>query len=142
MDETRSSDAVHAAESESRTKSERSSIARPAPSKGLSKAEFDRIYSTGLKESGKLARILFASGEGKVGFATPKKVGCHARRNRLKRQMREAVRTTVKSELLPFSMVVSATTAAVSASYEELSSEIFQLIRRAQARWAEELGSP
>jgi len=75
---------------------ERKPSLRFAKSQHLRKqAEFDQVFRVGVRVGSRylLARVIpNAYGHARVGFAVPKGVGCIAKRNRVRRVMREAFR--------------------------------------------------
>lgn len=73
-------------------------------------------------------------GEGLVGVAASRKIGSHARRNRVKRRIREIARL-VHERLKGLDTVVIAKTAADGAGFEELQSEFLELIDELERRW-------
>lgn len=73
-------------------------------------------------------------GEGAVGVGTSKKIGCHARRNRVKRRIREAARS-LHSRLEEWDSVVIAKASAAEAGLEELKDEFSELIDELERRW-------
>lgn len=73
-------------------------------------------------------------GEGLVGVAASRKIGSHARRNRVKRRIREIARLAHGS-LKGLDTVVIAKTAADGAGFEELQNEFLELIDELERRW-------
>jgi ribonuclease P protein component len=120
---TRSSDAVPAADIDSRIKT------------GLSKQDFDRIFDRGLRTSGRFCRLLVHPGSGRVGVSTPKSVGCHARRNRLKRRGREAVRKSMALLRPDLDHILAMQASADQAVFAELCQDVADLLQRAYERW-------
>ena len=109
--------------------------------RGISKAEFDNIFETGIRISGQYCRILVASGQARVGISTPKKVGCHARRNRLKRRLRDAVKINVNLLSNELDTVVLGKIEAESASFSEISADIGQTLAKANELWEKQSAS-
>lgn len=107
------------------------------PRRRLSKSAFNRVYEEGRRASGRFFRITTLPGEGRFGVATPKSVGCHARRNRLKRRTCEAFRADRSDSSSLFDVVVSANATAEAASFVELKADLQQTLQAALARWDE-----
>jgi ribonuclease P protein component len=64
-----------------------------------------------------------------VGYALSRKVGSAVRRNRLRRQLRELVKTHV-NDLRPGWYVMGASPKATNMSFSELSDEMNTLVRK------------
>lgn len=109
--------------------------------RGISKAEFDNIFENGIRVSGMYCRVLVARGKGRVGISTPKKVGCHARRNRLKRRLRDAVKTSVNLLSNDRDTVVLGKFEAEAASFSEICADISQTLARANELWEKQSAS-
>jgi ribonuclease P protein component len=109
--------------------------------RGISKAEFDNIFENGIRVSGQFCRILVASGKARVGISTPKKIGCHARRNRLKRRLREAVKVNVNLLSNDLDTVILGKVDAESASFSEICADISQTLARANELWEKQSAS-
>lgn len=94
--------------------------------------------SNGRRSSGALCRVVCHPGTGLIGFATPKKLGCAARRNRMKRRLRHAVRTHVREMHTNFDTIIIGLLDADRAPFKLLVADIAEQIRRATSRWEEE----
>lgn len=73
-------------------------------------------------------------GPSRFGFVAGKKVGKAARRNRVRRRLREACRCLLPSVKPGFDFVVVARSAAVEAGYHELEAALDRLLGMAQAK--------
>ncbi|MBS1713374.1 MAG: ribonuclease P protein component [Armatimonadetes bacterium] len=107
---------------------------------GPSRQRFDELFSQGQRAVGRLFRVCSLPGEGLVGFATARAIGCHARRNRAKRRARAAF-----NALPPLSvradMAVLVREEAAKAEWNELVEELGRLCEETQRRWAADSGS-
>ena len=95
------------------------------------RAEFDRLFRGGRREAGRLLTMLAAPNpfdRPRLGVCVGKKYGKAARRNRLKRLVREAFRLR-KEELPPLDIVVVARRGA-EGTLDEIASEIVSLAGR------------
>ena len=70
-----------------------------------------------------------------MGVATSRSIGCHARRNRNKRRVREAVRLT-QSHDAAFDMAFVTKSAADGCDFQSLRDEVVRLTVEAKRRWA------
>lgn len=97
--------------------------------------EFGRVKSEGTAEGGRLLVLgVFARKEEarfRVGFVTSKRIGGAVVRNRLRRRLRDIVRTEQKRIRPGFWFVVVARARAVRASHAELKDEWLRLAERA-----------
>jgi len=59
---------------------------------GLKKSRFQLLFDKGQRQDSPNLRILSGPGKGNVGIATTRKIGCHARRNKCKRQIAAIIR--------------------------------------------------
>lgn len=75
-------------------------------------------------------------GAGLVGIATSRGIGSHARRNRIKRRIREAVRSL--SDHTQFDLVIAAKQSAAVAPFVELRGEVQRLSQEVIERWENE----
>ena len=105
---------------------------------GPSKRRFDEIFEEGKRVQGKFTRLSALPGSGKIGFATAKKIGCHARRNRTKRRYQAALREIEFKPEPPLDLVVIIGSGAVSVGIAEVKSEICSLLKKIEERWAGE----
>jgi ribonuclease P protein component len=74
-------------------------------------------------------------GEGRAGFAVAKAVGSIARRNRLKRRLREAYRAAAGSVPRAYDYVVAASAGARELSHEQLVAALKDALAKLDARW-------
>jgi ribonuclease P protein component len=86
-----------------------------------------------------LARLFFTVGTGSVGIATSKKIGSKPKRNRVKRQFREAIRIQFQLIDSRLDYVLIVKTDASESSFERIQEETGNLFREAAERWANEL---
>jgi ribonuclease P protein component len=84
--------------------------------KGPSKARFEEIYASSSRRDAGPLSLRFLPGEGLVGIATPRSLGCIARRNRQKRRLREAFRASGPPPGFDFVLVARASIAKASFS--------------------------
>jgi ribonuclease P protein component len=97
--------------------------------------EFGRVKSEGTTQAGRLLVLgVFAHNEEKswrAGFVTSKRIGGAVVRNRVRRRLRDIVRTQQARLREGFWFVVVARPAASRASYRELKDEWLRLAERA-----------
>jgi ribonuclease P protein component len=113
----------------------RSRLSFPKTKRLTTPVEFGRVKSEGTAERGRFLILgVFAREEEpgfRAGFVTSKRLGGAVTRNRVRRRMRDMVRTE-QARLRPgFWFVVVARPAAVRASYAELKDEWLRLAERA-----------
>lgn len=99
------------------------------------KAEFDRLFRRGARKAGRLLTVLAAPNSlarPRLGVCVGKKYGRAARRNRLKRLVREAFRLR-KAELPPLDLVVVARKGG-EGGLEEIAEELVSLAGELGAR--------
>jgi ribonuclease P protein component len=80
-------------------------------------------------------------GDGKIGFATPKKLGCHARRNRQRRRLQAAIREIDRSKYPPLDLIVIASSGIGSVGMRELVEELEGVLRQQAEKWESKLAS-
>jgi ribonuclease P protein component len=107
----------------------------PKTKRLITPVEFGRVRSEGTAERGRFLVLgVFAREDEpgfRAGFVTSKRLGGAVTRNRVRRRMRDMVRTE-QARLRPgFWFVVVARPAAVRASYAELKDEWLRLAERA-----------
>ena len=74
---------------------------------------------------------------GRIGIATAKKIGCHARRNWVKRRIRESI-NSLESHLKPqIDYTLIASPSVVLLSFEETTAALQDALDRMASRWAE-----
>ena len=97
--------------------------------------EFTRVRSEGTTQAGRFLVLgVFAQKEQKsfrAGFVTSKRIGGAVMRNRVRRRLRDIVRTQQSRLRSGFWFVVVARPAAARASYRELKDEWLRLAERA-----------
>jgi len=93
-----------------------------------------------VREAGRLLRLISLPGEGLVGIATSKKIGGKPPRNRAKRRVREAIRTS-GGPIRNLDLVVIVNPSGAAAPFEALIQEWNELRARTETRWAEKLAS-
>jgi ribonuclease P protein component len=113
----------------------RSRLSFPKTKRLTTPVEFGRVKSEGTAERGRFLVLgVFARADEpgfRAGFVTSKRLGGAVTRNRVRRRMRDMVRTE-QARLRPgFWFVVVARPAAVRASYGELKDEWLRLAERA-----------
>jgi len=67
---------------------------------GLKKPRFQILFDKGQRQDSTNLRILSYPGNGGLGIATSKKIGCHARRNHCKRKIVAIIREAQKAGVL------------------------------------------
>jgi len=96
-----------------------------------SAAEFKKVYARGVKRIARLF-VVFALRNGleysRFGLTTPRKLGKAHVRNRLKRRIREILRTSRASIPTGFDFVVNPTPSASGRGIEELRRELLPLL--------------
>ena len=99
------------------------------------------MFAEGKRASTSLYRLSAGPGDGRVGIATSKKIGCHARRNREKRRGREAIRA-LRGELKPhLNYVLVILPAAESVGEASRVEDLRVLLTKVNRRWDEGLES-
>ncbi|MBN8690167.1 MAG: ribonuclease P protein component [Armatimonadetes bacterium] len=88
---------------------------------------------------GDYIRVVATSGQGYFGFAIARTIGCHARRNRLRRRLRSIVVSTPTPAHLDFCVVGLRN--ADRAPHAVLKEEFTQLIARIEQEWEERSAS-
>lgn len=104
------------------------------------RAAFQAVFRRGKRVERPSLLVLWQRGQGpgQVGFAVSRRVGSAVRRNRAKRRLREAYRTTPHALPARLQLVVVAKEAAVDAPFRTLRQEM----REALATVARQLGAP
>ncbi len=98
------------------------------------RADFLKVYEKGFRSSGPYFSAVClkveGQGRGKVGFATPKKLGGSVVRNRLRRRLREAVRLSLEGLGAGWMVVIQARSPALEAPFGSLRMEVEKLFSR------------
>ena len=96
----------------------------------LKNTDFIRIYRRGKKINGNILRLYIYSNNlnlTRFGYSISKKVGKAARRNLIKRRLREICRQNLPSSKPGYDVVIVARQSAVSSKYSELENEVLKL---------------
>ncbi len=96
--------------------------------------DFRRVYDNGTRHSGPLFAAFCllrddATGA-RIGFTTPRALGCAVVRNRLRRRFREAVRERLGQLNPQWSIVINPRRAALQCSFAAIEKEIERLFSR------------
>ena len=97
------------------------------------RADFELIYKTGFKRSGRLMTLFTRereSGAARLGIAATRKMGAAVERNRAKRLVRELFRH--HKPATPLDVVVVPRREMLAAPYERLEAEFRSLLHRSQ----------
>jgi ribonuclease P protein component len=97
------------------------------------RADFDRVFQQGRHNSGRLLAVRSVPNGlawSRFAFAVPKRVGKAVIRNRVRRRLREILRTLPFEE--GFDVVVSVRPPAAASSFYALKQELVMLLRRAR----------
>ncbi|HHV94452.1 MAG TPA: ribonuclease P protein component [Firmicutes bacterium] len=109
----------------------------------LSPRDFERLYSEGQVVKNELLVLHYLANEldvFRVGFSVSRKLGKAVVRNRVKRRLREAVRS-LADEIKPgHDLILSARIRCRDAAYWELVGAVVDLLRRADLRLSGDLG--
>jgi ribonuclease P protein component len=99
------------------------------------------VFQKGRRVSSPNFRLSSDQGQGRIGIATSKKIGCHARRNWVKRRIRESI-FNLESNLRPdLDYIVIATPNVVALEFEAVREELRDALTRMNQRWAADLES-
>ena len=93
-----------------------------------------------MREAGRLLRLASLPGEGMIGIATSKKIGGKPSRNRAKRRVREAIRTSTGA-CRNLDVVVIVSPNGAKAPFADLVAEWSTLVAQSESRWVENLAS-
>ncbi|MFI5385037.1 MAG: ribonuclease P protein component [Fimbriimonadales bacterium] len=105
---------------------------------GPTKGRFDEIFEKGKRVQGRFSRLSSLPGTGKVGFATAKKIGCHPRRNQIRRRFQAAFREIDFKPEPPLDLIVIIGTGAMNVGIAEVREELRSLLEKSKVRWAGE----
>ncbi|MBC8065111.1 MAG: ribonuclease P protein component [Chlorobia bacterium] len=108
---------------------------------GLSKTKFEAVFKGGKRVSTSNFRLTADKGEGRVGVATSKKIGCHARRNWVKRRIRESIYSFESSLRTDLDYIVIATPNVLTMDFVAIREELKDATRRMNERWDADLES-
>lgn len=101
---------------------------------GPTPTEFEKIFSAGKSINTPYFRLIFAPGTQKVGIATSKSIGCHAKRNRIKRKVKVIVQNHQDLVDANTDWVIVVKMAAAQAGFKQLEEELCQSLTNAQLR--------
>lgn len=107
----------------------------------LTKSRFDLIFREGLRAQGANLRLFSLPGSQDTGFATTRKIGCHARRNRQKRRAKSAWDLAKLVNRFDLDFVILVNSSAPQQSFEILQAELEQLHEELIRRWEGKLAS-
>ena len=96
--------------------------------------QFNYVYKSGEHFSGEHIVLYVASSKTKnikVGLAVTKKIGHAVVRNRVRRRLREIIKTHIPTLKQNFNIIVVARENITSASFEKLSIEFMKLLKKA-----------
>ena len=96
--------------------------------------QFNYVYKSGDHYSGEHIVLYVVSSKTKsikVGLAVTKKVGHAVVRNKIRRRLREIVKSQIPKLKQSYNIIVVAKENISSASFEKLSNEFFKLIKKA-----------
>ena len=97
------------------------------------RADFDRVFQHGRHNSGRLIAVRSVPNEkplSRYAYAISKRVGTAVVRNKVRRRLREALRSLPIRE--GFDLVITVRPASAPASFQELRTELALLLRRAR----------
>lgn len=97
------------------------------------RGDFDRVFQQGRHNSGRLLAVRTVPNEqalSRYAYAIPRRVGKAVVRNRVRRRLREIVRTLPVSE--GYDVVISVRPEAATRSFHELKQELTRLLQRAK----------
>ena len=101
--------------------------------RGPSKIHFQSILDSGIRLKSPTVSVVARCGVGLVGIATPRSIGCHARRNRQKRRIRECLRNLTPL-LAGMDVVVLARACVVTTPSAELAKELSAILTSCRIR--------
>jgi ribonuclease P protein component len=99
----------------------------------LRSRDFRTVYDGGFRHAGPFFAAFCLRTElagPRIGFTTPRALGCAVVRNRLKRRLREAVRARLHQLSPEWSIVINPRKAALQCAFPELEREIVRLFER------------
>lgn len=104
--------------------------------------QFNYVYKSGEHFSGEHVVLYFVSSKTKsvkIGFAVTKKVGHAVVRNKVRRRLREIMQKHLPFIKQNYNIIVVAKDTITSATFQDLSSEIEKLIKKAKLFKDEEI---
>ena len=98
--------------------------------------EFRRLYQTGQKKSNRYLTVYACPVQGrwgKVGIVAGKRLGKAVERNRIRRNLRETIRTNQQSISEDKDLAIVVKPSALELSRSELAEQLLQLLRKSEA---------
>ena len=112
----------------------------PKSSRILRRGDFRRAYDGGLRFSGPLFTAFCYQNDDpvrpngpRVGFTVPRALGKSVIRNRIRRRVRECVRTALSGAGPRWDIVINPRRSVLAAPLEAIQAEVARLIRRCEA---------
>ena len=118
-------------------------------------ADYQRVYKAGRKQFGRQMAWFFAlrdadaaacshpdsrTGGPRIGLTVPKALGKAVARNRIKRRLREAVRSALPSLSAPVDVVLHPKRSALEAEFAVIEREVLTIFRSVQAAAEKRIG--
>lgn len=110
-------------------------IASPTKLKGPNKARFEQVLQGGRVFRSPLFRVAWIEGSGLIGVATAKRIGCTPQRNRVKRRLKEAIRSHRSPVLSTVDSVWIASAMDVEPTMTELRNAVGSVIEKISGAW-------
>ncbi len=94
---------------------------------------FNYIYRKGKSVGGRVSVLLYTEARGSlmIGFSVSKKIGCSVVRNKVKRRMREAVRSFLPELKSGHHLIFVARSSIISADFEQIKATLYTLVSKA-----------
>jgi ribonuclease P protein component len=100
----------------------------PASCRLLKHADFDRVYKQGQRQFSTILTVFYLrrpdAGGPRVGFTVSRALGGAVDRNRMKRRLREAVRSRLKMLGAPLDVVINPKRSLLTAEFVQIAAEI------------------